>query len=80
MTFTELTEILGCESAELLVSERGGEDIRVPARSSMAAYKRRLAVVEDFKNGAGYREVAKRYGLSLSWAHRLRRRFDDGAL
>jgi Mor family transcriptional regulator len=76
----ELTEMLGSESAELLVLERGGEEIRVPARSSMASYKRRLALIKDFKNGAGYREVAKRYGLSLSWAHRLRRKFDAGAL
>jgi Mor family transcriptional regulator len=80
VNFSELCEILGEEAAEALVAECGGEDIRIPARSSMRSYKRRRAVARDFERGAGYREVAARHGLTLSWSHRLWKQFMDGGL
>ena len=60
--FEELENILGAEAASRFVDCYSGSNLYVPKHIINKRKYRKIR--EEFRNGAGYRELAQRYGYS----------------
>jgi Mor family transcriptional regulator len=63
--FEELQELVGTEAADRLVNHYSGSSIYLPKGIQIRRqYKK---IIEEFKQGASYKELARRYGLTERW-------------
>jgi Mor family transcriptional regulator len=60
--FEELENILGAEAANRFVDFYSGTSLYTPKAIVLERKYRKIR--EEFRNGAGYRELAQRYGYS----------------
>ena len=60
--FEELKEIVGEDAAKLFVEHYAGSNLYTPKKLILEA--KRLKIIEGFKRGASYRELARRYGYT----------------
>ena len=67
-------QIIGPEAAKALVREYGGEDIRVPAHSTLDQMERLEKMEAMYHQGVHYAAAAARLGVTRSWAHRQYKR------
>ena len=67
--YEELEELIGPEAAQRLVDHYSGSSIYIPR--SIYIKRKHRQIKEDFKNGANYRELAQRYGLSERYIRRI---------
>jgi Mor family transcriptional regulator len=61
-TFEQLAEAVGEESARRLAKSFAGENIYIP--KGITTDKRHEAIRQEFRDGATYRELARRYGYA----------------
>lgn len=60
--FEELENILGTEAANRFVDFYSGSNLYVPRNIKIKRKHRKIR--KEFRDGAGYRELARRYGYS----------------
>jgi Mor family transcriptional regulator len=74
--FEELEELLGTEAANRFVDFYSGSSLYVPKH--IINERKYQKIREEFRNGAGYRELALRYGYSERYVrtiiHEMKRR------
>ncbi|MDR0877241.1 MAG: hypothetical protein LBN21_04250 [Treponema sp.] len=76
--FEELEGILGTDGANRLVDYYAGSSLYIP-RGIQTGRKRRQ-IREEFKKGAGYRELAKKYGYTERHIRKITRRMPQGKI
>lgn len=62
----QIAEVIGFDALLKLILMRGGEHVYFPKLESIVSAARNQAIREAF-NGRNYRELAKRYGLTVRW-------------
>jgi Mor family transcriptional regulator len=60
--YEELIELVGEEAAKRIVDYYSGTNVYYPKRISLRLKHRKIR--NEFKNGAGYRELSFKYGYS----------------
>lgn len=65
----ELENVLGAEGADHFVDYYAGSNLYVP--KNIIATRKHRKIREEFKNGAGYRELARRYGYTEQHIRRI---------
>jgi Mor family transcriptional regulator len=60
--FDELEDVLGVEQARHLVNNYAGSTLYIPKRPLLI--QKHESIRKEFSEGAGYRELARRYGYS----------------
>lgn len=66
----ELAELIGIETYRRLVRTYGGTSVYIPKAESLEKAVRDRQIKEEF-DGANYRELAKRYGLTEAWVRSI---------
>jgi Mor family transcriptional regulator len=61
-TFEQLAGIVGKEAAGQVAASFAGESIYIP--KGIVTAEQHKAILQEFKEGATYRELARRYGYS----------------
>jgi Mor family transcriptional regulator len=67
--FEELQGIIGTEAAKRLVDHYSGSSLYIPKRICIKL--RHKKIKEEFGQGAGYKELALRYGLTERYVRRI---------
>lgn len=68
----EIIDCIGLESYYKLSEWFGGSTIYVArANAIVSTQQRNEMIIEDFKNGATYRELAAKYNLSETWIRNI---------
>jgi len=75
--FRGIVEIIGIDVAMRLVALRGGETIYIPKPERLAAASRNRTIRSEF-DGRNHRELARKYGLSLTWIREILACKDSG--
>ena len=68
--YREVAEILGLDAALRLARECGGESIYIPKIENIFRNARDRAIRAEF-NGSNFRELAKKYKLSVNWVRQI---------
>jgi len=74
--FRDVAETIGLEPALKLVQARGGEGVYVPKADKVCRAARDRAIRAAF-NGSNYRDLARRFGLTVVWIRAIVGQGDD---
>jgi Mor family transcriptional regulator len=61
-TFEQLTDLVGEEAARRVAASFAGSPMYIP--QNVLTVERHKAIQQEFRDGATYRELARRYGYS----------------
>lgn len=68
--YRAVAHVVGVENALKLSEHLGGLPFYFPKIGSLIVKKRDLCIRREF-NGANYRELARKYGLTETWVRRI---------
>ena len=74
----QIAEVIGMDALLALVAARGGECVYLPKYESLAAASRNRQIRAEF-NGRNYRDLAKRYNLTVRWVREIVSSSNQGA-
>jgi Mor family transcriptional regulator len=67
--FEELQGNIGTEAADCLVDTYAGSNLYIP--KGVGIRRKHKEIREEFKQGAGYKELARRYGYTEMWIRQI---------
>lgn len=67
----DIAECIGIESYYKLTRYYGGSSIYIARPDSIDNQKRNEMIINEFNNGASYKELALKYGLSTVWIRNI---------
>ena len=63
-SYKYIAELIGPEKAFVILKHFGGSTIYIPKIDSYTRHTRNLAIVEDYKSGLTYKQLASKHGLT----------------
>ncbi len=68
--YRDIAETIGLQAALRLMELRGGETIYIPKIDCIGVAARNRSIRAEF-NGRNHRELARRYGLTVTWVREI---------
>lgn len=67
----QIAELIGLDDTLRLIEARQGEPIHCPKLQSVQRAARNRAIRAEFKKGADYRDLARKFGLTVRWVREI---------
>lgn len=67
----ELINCIGIESYYKLAQYYGGSQIYIARPNALDKLKRNGMIIKEFEDGASYKEIAVKYGLTTVWVRKI---------
>lgn len=67
----DIVECIGIESYNKLARQYGGSSVYIARADVIDKQHRNKMIIDDFNNGATYRELAIKYGLTTVWIRNI---------